>query len=121
MKKGLLFSLMLVFILALCLTVTSCPEPSNAIPAELVGKWGPSVGDIELFEIISNGTLVIAGPPSVTYNISVSGDTVTLKHSSYGNADAGYFKYSIENSLMTVTEGDLTGLLMVAASPLKKL
>ena len=117
MKKGLLFSLMLVFILALCLTATSCPEPSNTIPAELVGKWGYTlIGDTELFEIKSNGTIVFAGP--TTYDISVSGNTVTLK---YSNNDMGSFKYSITSNQMTIS--DTTGACNGWAifSPLKKL
>ena len=123
MKKGLLFSLMLVFIFALCLTVTSCPEP-NTIPAELVGKWGYNyydLYDLEVFEFKSNGTLVTAGGGigiAATFNISVSGNTVTVKSD---GTTVGTFKYSIANGLMTITDATLIFTAYESLPPLKKL
>ena len=84
----------------------------------LVGKWykpDPLVLETTtVLEITSAGKLIMKGD---TYDISVSGNTATLK---FGGTTVGTFDYAISNGKMVMFNGTGIGMTIVLLSPLEK-
>ena len=86
----------------------------GTIPSALVGEWYTTADDLA-FEITSAGKLILTDDQS--FDISVSGKTVTLKS---GSTTVGTFDYAISNGEMTITNGTNVGLSLTFLSPLVK-
>jgi uncharacterized repeat protein (TIGR02543 family) len=98
---------------ALLSPVVKAGSPSGGLPPALVGMWYTQANDLA-FEITSAGKILIA---SQSFDIAVSGKTVTLKQS--GTA-VGTFDYTISNNTMTITNGTMVGMTVALLSPVVK-
>ncbi|MCL2067288.1 MAG: InlB B-repeat-containing protein [Treponema sp.] len=83
----------------------------------LVGKWGKqeNMNFVVSLEITSAGKLISSD--GTTYDITVSGSTVTLK---FGGTDVGTFGFAISDDKMIMHSGTGIGITIAALSPLDK-
>jgi len=87
------------------------PLPSDPLAA-LVGQWHTKTGaNIKAFEITSAGTFIMA---DTTYDVSVSGNTITL---TFGGTTVGTFTYAVSNGEMVIINGTGVGESAAASSP----
>jgi hypothetical protein len=121
MKKNIISSIgILAMALVFGLVVIGCKTDANddgggggGVPSELVAKWGS--GGTLVFEITSGNKLIMSG---TTFDVSVSGKTVTLKQNGYVG---GTFEYSISGNQMTITNGTTGAATWSQFSPLTKM
>jgi len=103
------------------------PLKDSGVPSTLVGKWYTTGfkaisfedGDFDFypdslaFEITSAGKFIRWD--GMSYDISASGNTATLK---FGGTTVGTFGYSASNGGLTMTNGTGIGTYIVSLSPL---
>jgi hypothetical protein len=132
MKKKLLFSAMLVCLLALGLTGcgdkdsgdSSSPGGGGSIPTELVGSWGKQVNPfITVFKINSDGSGIWGDPDlgGTSCSWTVNGNRLTLHFS----GQEGSIDWSVSNNRLTLSgtaSGQLASLWAgpTQSSPLDK-
>ena len=111
---GVAVAALIVFLAAAC-DSDNGGGGEDSIPSALVGKWyGKASPNPLAFEITSARKFIMTGN---SYDISVSGNTVTLKS---GGSSVGTFAYAISNGEMVMTNGTGSGTAIVALSPVIK-
>ena len=110
MKKGLLFVAMLVFILALSFTVTSCKD---AIDPEIVGKWylsqalADAEGDEFLYEFKADGKFLIGSMgEGISMTYTADKGVITITTTFQGESVSGTAEYTINGTSLKISKSE---------------
>ena len=102
MKNRIKLFGIIVMLAIIGLAMIACDlDLDNTIPAELVGQWYHPVTDSLVITITADGKLTRV---NVTYNVSVSGKTITVTEIA-DSSSKGTFDYSISGNIMTLSNG----------------
>ena len=104
---GLMAIITLIAVMGFALIFTGCEDTvDNGIPAELLGNWRNPVTESLVITITSNGKLTYT---NVTYNASVSGNTITVVNPD-NSSISGTFDYSLSALGTTMSLSNGTGI-----------